>query len=203
MAESALTESEFPKALDTLEGWLTKWAEYGLKIARLVGRMSAVQLREVKRRFRMLRADHWERLALLGRGLIGEHLALPEAGVPATDLKRASEKARADLADPSREVEVYHGSGRVLRKPLKDMTAMEMRQVWDRTKGLLTPLQQRRKLQAAFARPRGVPLMDAEDLTFESAQTTDDGAVVWWRYESDPPGTQRFRGLLPGMKVLK
>ena len=171
--------------------------------AGLLSRLSGPQMDEVKRRFRgIVTADHLERLAMMGKGELAPHLALPEKiGLPASFLRRLPESTLEVLNNPNREAEVWRPDGKVFTRRIGQMSQMELAQVVGKRGEVLKADAQRRRYLSMARQP--VENLKADALIFDGLTLGENGeAVMYWRHDEDDPGSKRYSGTV-ALKTLR
>ncbi len=156
-------EVVFDQLLKDLESFLVRTIKEMKELAGRLAQCSHVQIERAKKVLKRVggwQKDHIERLVLMGRGEMAEHLAAPEQSIRASTFKLLPATAKQALNDPKQIFEVYIGTGRVLRKTVPQMTALQIRALVDIKKGILTPRQQKNRQPPARLKLQKPPKED-------------------------------------------
>ncbi|MBD3408406.1 MAG: hypothetical protein GF411_19945 [Candidatus Lokiarchaeota archaeon] len=182
-----MSDDEFQQVLIELDAIIEDIVDKMLSMATYLGRMSKPQIKEVCQRYKgTISADHIKRIALFGRGMIKEYMARPEKYIYATELQRYSDKARQDVADPERVVEVLTIHGRkseVSNKKLCELTPVQMINVVDPIYGIRTVKQQEKvfvsNIKKACKRQKRTPSdEEIKSFLYASAEPSEDGKFI-------------------------
>jgi hypothetical protein len=190
-----MSDAEFETSLPKIEAILLSLSERLKELAQLFSRMSRPQLREVKKRFgRMIGEDRIERLVMMGRGLLSEHLGLREKCVSAGKLRVMPPEVLAQIGNPEFTHPVLVPGKGVIPKAVKNMSAFELNQILDPQQGKLRTATEQKKLlmeqfhvvpKAAGSEPRddeqGLLVHDAKFIDLDKGKllvTANNGGQV-------------------------
>lgn len=138
-----LEEKEFKDARARISQVAKDMRSGAKEIASWLAKMSRPQLRIIKRDLRAhFSADHVERLALWGKGVIAEHFGVPQKTLPARVLRSLPAVALKNLNNPDHPVELMTMGGLKIIT-VGNMNAVELATAVDPVDGILPPEDQK------------------------------------------------------------
>ena len=192
---SGVPESEFAAIMDRVTEMCHDIVMRCIEIAKDLGRLSRAQLAAAKKRLTFLGHDRIDRLALCGRGIVPEWVALRERCIQASVIRR-SEPIRRALQDPNRPVMVLT-MRQPLTKRLCELSYMELMQVLDEQKGILSLEDQKDRLMRMTGRLSRKDREKEEQIDknmdlFDGMKVVGGMVCFYARRNGDKPGTRTF-----------
>jgi len=198
---TGVSNFQFDTIKRKLHGFMDRIKDNLIKAASLVKNLSPKQLQEIKDEFRgALTADQVEKLVLLGRGIIKDHLLVLDRTITAQKLMAMPAQNLAVINNPHRDVKVWSKTG-VVSKEFGQLTPIERRKVMDTGGRFRTPEAQKRWFVGTEQPKRSN--VQRFDWVFDGLEVDGDCVNVFGRDSDDDPGTRRVRLPVPRSALEK